>query len=813
MHIPPSTILAGFGSLTRRELSDLLALFEDTSLFNVVTSRMSDLVGGSSEHEGSETEAAFQRLLKETSDHIFDSDRPDAMLRLQLWCNARHALDLNAAIPFATRTANVRAADVAQRAANQLRDSISPSDAEESWTDLPDRIWSQLTEESWTDLPDRIWSRLEDFLSQPGPADFSKVVGAQGSRMLAEAAQEGLLDDDTREALVQKVREQLEDAPPELRDQSVEQALKSGDATALTVLTTGSSLVGLGVAVELAGFGAYILAAKASAILPLIGGKAAVSGLALLANPFFIVPTIIGGGVLASRQFGRSARANLASGLTIQMALMGLSAGSKGLATCLNDFKSLTGKSVQAAGADTAQLYNRKVELIGDLVGNPLPETPGYPPKGFEKPPTGATLDGLEQVLFPDHQLGASEAIAVGGMTAGDIVYHAAAIDPAVLAAADFSRSEDLSGIFDFGVFADRVEGMSGKQLEGLESNLRGYVAEQLVATRLQEQGHQVELPDASNTPGYDLIVDGQRFQVKCLQDITGLRKHFETYPEYPVYANAEMVEKIKAAEPAPEWAGKVFGVEGYDRDITETIMQHSLKHGASLDDLDIPVFAIAVSAAKNVHAWWKGTLALEDLPFEVAVDAAVKGSLTTAGGFAGQSIGLLLFGPAGAVVLGAVGGTGALFGSGWARERLDEVLLDPEWMPRLDEATEDFRVALKAVMRTKLNILKSKMDQLDSLEGELAPWIRARLMDNALAIAEGVAELDFDIVEHSQPKRATELLRLMKDVAVHPWTVQKQLTCLADCLAAKPTVGGVARGWFHEAQSALSDWIRPKKV
>lgn len=43
MHIPPSTILAGFGSLTRSELSDLLAVFEDTKLLNVVIGRIKDL--------------------------------------------------------------------------------------------------------------------------------------------------------------------------------------------------------------------------------------------------------------------------------------------------------------------------------------------------------------------------------------------------------------------------------------------------------------------------------------------------------------------------------------------------------------------------------------------------------------------------------------------------------------------------------------------------------------------------------------------------------------------------------------------------
>ena len=327
------------------------------------------------------------------------------------------------------------------------------------------------------------------FFSSPGPADFSKVVGAQAARLLAEAARKGRLDDATKDALLERVRRQLENAPPELRDRSVEEALKAGDATALTVLTAGSSLVGLGVAVELAGFGAYILAAKASAILPLIGGKAAVSGLAVLANPLFIVPAVVGGGVLANSYFRRSARAKLAAGLTIQMALRGLSSARAGLAACLDDFRSLRSTDIEAAGAGSAPRHNRKIDLIRESIGRELPETPGRPPEALDRPPEGKTRDGLEQVLFPDRKGIAPEALAVGALTVADILYHAAAIDPEVLRAADFSRAEDLSGVFDFGAFADGVRDLGGDALAGAEDHLRGYVAEQLVATRLAEQG------------------------------------------------------------------------------------------------------------------------------------------------------------------------------------------------------------------------------------------------------------------------------------------------------------------------------------
>ena len=358
-------------------------------------------------------------------------------------------------------------------------------------------------------------------------------------------------------------------------------------------------------------------------------------------------------------------------------------------------------------------------------------------------------------------------------------------------------------------LFADRFQGLEGAALTGAESNLRGYVAEQLVATRLQEQGHQVELPDTANNEGYDLIVDGIECQVKCLQDVDGLVEHFREYPDIPVYVNAELADRI--SESGYPWADKVSFIEGYEWEAAETIMQQAIDAGAALDDLNVPVFAVAVSAARNVHAWWQGSLSLQDLPFEVAVDGAIKGGLAAAGGFAGQSIGLLLLGPAGAVVFGALGGTGALFGSGWARERFDGVLVS-DWVQGLDEPTEDFRVALKAALCRKRKILFDKVERLGTVDGDLVPWIRLRMLDNVVAIAEGIAELELDAVAMGQPSRARSLLRLMKDVGVHPWAVRAALARLADSLAARPTAGEVARGRLDGLRSVVSRFGKGRK-
>ena len=136
MHIPPWTILSGIGSLTRRELSDLLAVFEDTTLLNVVVSRIRDLVGGIGKDAQAEADGAFQRSVREASDQVFQSHRSDAILRLQLWHATREALDLEPAIPLATRTANLHAAAVAQRAADELRETLAQGEEQTSWTEF-----------------------------------------------------------------------------------------------------------------------------------------------------------------------------------------------------------------------------------------------------------------------------------------------------------------------------------------------------------------------------------------------------------------------------------------------------------------------------------------------------------------------------------------------------------------------------------------------------------------------------------------------------------------------------------------------------
>jgi hypothetical protein len=756
-------------------MSDFLALFDGTDLPSVIADKVSDLLkAGRSSSEVSQ-DASFQKRLKATSDALESSSATNRALRFRLWSFCRSSFGLDPSIPLSTRVANADAADVAQYAADMHRD-----------TDSTDQI-----SKSPLQLPQKVQKKVKALFSGQH-ADFATVVGAQAGRMVAEAARNGTLSDEAKSELLARVRTHLEELPPELRDKAVEQAIKSGDMAALTLLASSTSLIGVGVAVNVAGFGAYIFAAQASAVIPLLSGPAAVSALFVLSNPLFIVPVLLGGAYLKGKRFRKSFQNRLVSTLVIQLALKGLSAGRGGLHQCLDDFKALTDADLVSQPVQQATLFAQKLYTVRQRMDGILPSTPWEPEMALAVSLSGETFDSLERALFPRQKDLGKETMLVSALTIGDIVYHAAAIDPTVLKAADFSRVEDLSNVFNFGAFADRATAMSTASHMGVENNLRGYVAEQIVAARLVEQGCQVSLPLTSNNPGFDLLVDGHEFQVKCLGSLSGLRKHFETYPDMPVLANADLASAVSAS--GENWTDKVFYVEGYDFETTNFIMETALESGAAIDDLDIPIFAVAVSAAKNIHGWWKGSLPLKDLPFEIVMQGAIKGSLATVGGFAGNTIGWLVFGPAGAVVFGGVGGTSALLGSNWARQQLNQSIAG-DWLRKLEEATERFRSSLRSALIQKIEMLDEKVAQITTQETLQAPWFISRLSDNALTLAEYLWELDEIVPHKEQATKARECLRIMKSASVHPWAVKDDLRDVMKMLAERPSLSGTLRG------------------
>ena len=790
--IPPWYILAGLGSLERRALCDFLAVFECTSLKNLSLDRTKDLWKKLRNSEQAENERAFLKRIQEASDEYCaakDPSRPDAWLRFRLWSEMCSVFGLTKTLPLSTASANYRCAEVADLASRYHSGESQPADDSQG---LGNRL-GKFTAESTETV--KGWFSRER-------SDFTQTVRKEAHNIVLKALDGDTLTEEQRRKIKDEFRQKIDQLPEDMQDQFLEQASRSGDRASIAAIGSAGTLVGLPIAVEIAGFSAYIAAAKISAIIPLLGGKTAVSLLAVLANPLFAWSAAAGGVVMMDRHLKKKIGRMVASRLAVLLALQGLASRSDGLKRCLDDFKNL-------ADDEISDDRLKKQRETAKAISGALPPTPGVPETELPAISETQEMDSLIAVLFPSSGNSTLNAAAVAGLTTADILFDAMAIDPQVMSAADFSRAEDINNIFRFGAFAERIESMDGPAQAGAENQLRGYVAEMMVATRLKE--HDVSLAETANTPGYDLIVDGNPFQVKCYRDTdTGLRaleNHFEQYPDIPVYANSEILAAVRDSDAT--WADKVFGVEGFDYETTNDILEKSLESGADLMDLQIPLFAVAVSAARNIHGWWKGSIPLRDIPLEVVVDGAVHGTLSVAGGIAGTTLGLLLFGPAGAVIFGGTGQAGALFGAGAVRRKFDD-LRTKEWATSVGETANLFKAALDEAMQSKIRRINFKASQVRTSDHVLEDWAHLKFADQVLCVGECKAELDH-LPEHAV-ERATELLKLMRKAGVHPWSVNEPLRDLMNILAEQPRVTdqvieAVDKGkqWLAEKQTNIS--------
>lgn len=766
LYVPPWTILAGLGALERRELCNLIANFETTTLLSMSIDRVSDIVARFQKDARDGEANAFATRLREAADELFVSNVSERALRIRLWIRMAEALELDTALPLSTRRANSIGAAVAFKAAAVVATPVD-DDTTETRTTLQ-----------------KAWQSMKAIGGRPH-RDFVFLVAAQAelvARAVAQAAGSGELSEEQERDLDERIREHIRSLPPELRDDAMRTALASGDKAALALLATGTTAFSIGVGVNLAGFSAYILAAQASAFIPFVSGPAVVSTLFMLANPLFSIPAVVGIGYLANRHVNGGQSSRLAAISAVQLALRGLSAERDGLAVALNDFRHATEGDFASLPAGVTRQNMSLALAVANSLGGQMPTAVGD--LSLSQPSSDRKRDLLDGVLSRTRgDIG--EVTAVAGLTAGDILYNAVSIDPMVLAAADFSRSEDIGDIFQFGAFAERIGSMTSSAAAGAGNNLRGYVSEQLVAARLTQVGHVVSFPETSNNPGFDLLVDGLEFQVKCLRSIDGLREHFAKYPDMPVYANTELAEA--AVNSGAEWAKLVFYVDGYDREIADLIMTVSMEAGEALGDLNVPYFAMAISSARNLHRVWRGRMPLSDLPFSVVMDASVKGGLSAFGAVSGKTLGLLAFGPAGALVLGGIGGVGALVGAGWTREQASR-LLSSEWLCELDASTERFRDAVLRSVRKKITMLGAKRDQVPRSIQPIDDWIGARFADDIVSLGEVAYDLELTIPTLRQPARARACLAAMDAAKVHPLAVEAELTELLETLGSEPS-------------------------
>ena len=784
--VQPFDIVVGLANADRNLLAASLALFEDavllkqiTSLYESARDKFCALTGQQLQASAASVQTGMQLWL--------NSDKSDAHLRVLLWVYLRQALALPARLSVSARGMALLADDVTAAAILAVD---PPGMLKEGKRWLGEHGWD-------TDTPDAL--TLADIVN-PVLEELIGAVLQSGNAVKDQQARAGILEK-TREKL-----SQLSEADQQQLLDSIG-AKEMNDAAIQKMLLTSGGLTAFGVAVGVSGFAPYLLAAQASAFIPFISGPGLVSLVSVVSNPI----TVVAASGAAAWWFSSAAQQQVQSTVAVRvlslLALLGMSHASKDLSSLATAFDAVSAlQPSEHLEQEVINAYVSEWKLLLPMLANHL-QKPNHTTLTLMQRPLFENAQAQQkwyETFFPDQQEQENAAV-LAAMTVGDMLYNAAAIDPLVIQAADFSRAADLDGVFDFSVFASSIEEMSAAAFTGAVSNLKGYVAERMVAADLVANGHVVTFPELSNQPGYDLLVDGQPFQVKFHESLDGLQNHFARY-DYPVYANEDLADHIPA-----EWADKVFFIHGMDSDFVEHFTTHSLGAGADMLHPHVPVFALAISAARSFMQWQAGQVSPLQAVEQVLMDGSVRVGLAVSGSAVGSTLGLLVFGPAGAWIFGAAAPVLAQAQTSSVAAVLRDVIqtdADVQWQAACATSIDVFQNCLLNGLALKREQLAEKIAALD--DSPAAIYVRWRLAEDDRFIDECQRRL---LAIHAEQFSAPEqhisaILRWLAAVDLHPVHYQQQLAAVGEAVAQKPsllnegieqvkTLVDDALGWF----------------
>ncbi|ATD66084.1 hypothetical protein CNR27_00265 [Luteimonas chenhongjianii] len=758
-------IVAGLGAAPRDLLAACLALFDDSTLqrrIRFLMSRRSPLSKINIVADPTDAEAAAS--LRSTIQAWLASPLSDDALRVLLWMYLREAFALPPVTFTSCRSAAAAADDMVARALH----SLQPSQV----TKYAQKWGLKSAKEVPTTLDALARKTVEELLASFLKADDVQSVQA-------------------RERLLSEVQARVGQLPPEDRERLMHAVGADGvnDAALRKILLMGGGLGALGTSVSLAGFSAYILAAQASAFIPLVSGPALVSVVAVLSNPITIIAATAGVGWWATRSANQKVRGAVGARVISLLALNGLQAGSAGLRAMLGAFPSLenlgqTGGLTRAVlrgyGTDWNRIAaaGRKTTVIDEAVVGVMERPAG----------AGGRSDRLRELIGEQR-----DTISLAGLTLGDIAYNAYSLDPLVLQAANFSRIDELDDPVAFAAFAHRIESMDAAAHLGAVSNLKGYVAERVVAAQLIEQGHVVEFPVASNEAGWDIAVDGVRFQVKDVGSLAGLERHFDRGYDYPVIANAEVADELAArsADDLPEWADQIHFVEGYSNEVVEHVTRSSFEVGDDMLHPNVPLFTLVLSGIRNLERVKRDEITGTQAFQEVLLDGGTRAGLAVAGNYVGVGVGLLVFGPAGALVLGAVMPILSQRQSGRLKGKLDEWVQDETYRNWAQEA----KLTISALagcaddaIRAKVELLRER--QLADSRAVVARYLQWRVEDELTFLREARCRLKAvcDDEAAAVEVSATRLMSWLTTSTLHPSLYQAELLAMSEVFARRPS-------------------------
>lgn len=513
--ISATSILSGLGSLDREEICTFVAILEEISAISLARGALED-VARRARIINDDTANATNR----TKLALVNSPQTDEVLRHRLWVRLSEALMVPTTVPLSTRSAQRAAAALAVRTSERLTPSVA-AQRKKARTAVSEAELAYKVGKKAADL----WNAGKKLITRQDPLPFPDLVLEEMVNLLAD------------EDLYATAQAHID---PKFRED-----LQKAHSAAKKAMAAGGGWVAFAAIVGNAGFLPYMLAAQLSAWIPMVGGPTLVSLLATLINPLTVLAGVGALSWLAMGKGSQILRSQVAARLCVLLSLPGEQNRVEGLNRFLADMRALDhapSASFDHLSKDDRKALGSRLKFLSGRLPDDLPSPAGSPPPPWNvRPRDGAFAD----------------AAIVFSLTAGEMLWHAVAIDENVLQAADFSRAADLSDPLSFAAEAN------GFLLEAAGYSLRGYVAERLVLDALVANGHDVVLAEASNTPGLDLIVDGHAVQVKCGSNLSNLVEHFEKYPDIPVIANEELT--ILAAESGEDWANLVTTLPGFE--------------------------------------------------------------------------------------------------------------------------------------------------------------------------------------------------------------------------------------------------------
>lgn len=319
-HIAPSDILIGLAVVERGMLSTFLALFNDGKLSNRLKGLISQGVDSTTGYAEDVRKKLFSpdtrsdksiatdlaKDIESQRDFWINSKHSDEMLRLILWIRIRESLHLPARLSITTRGNRQLADDVTAALIHAL--------------DPPNMLKSS-----------KRWLHKKGWLDQNTPAiTLADIVVPVLDELLAHS----LIGDNAPSQ--EERRAQLDKALAGFRSHGADNyaellnntgANRSNDNAILITVMLGGGLGAFGTTVSLAGFSAYIAAAKASAFIPMVSGPGLVSFVSVISNPVTILGIVGGGGWLLASSAQEKANLAIASRVIALLCLCGLQAG------------------------------------------------------------------------------------------------------------------------------------------------------------------------------------------------------------------------------------------------------------------------------------------------------------------------------------------------------------------------------------------------------------------------------------------------------------------------------------------------------